>query len=81
MIEKDSIALWQQKRREEPRGDTSPITLTRTFLPDQNPADSPFRFVKAVIPFQGHTYHFLSGAKLFLLGLKTRDYCMMNLGF
>jgi hypothetical protein len=80
-IEQAEIARWLQQRRESPGGDPRPITLSRTYHDPAPRVDEPFGLVRAVRRFKGRTYYYLTGEKLFKMGLKDLADCKMNLSF
>ena len=69
-LEKAEVARWLKERRESPGADPEPITLSRAFRGPAPVPDEPFGLEKATGRFKGRTYYYLTGEKLFRMGLK-----------
>jgi hypothetical protein len=80
-LEHAEIARWLQERRESPGADPQPITLTRAYRGPAPVVDHAFGLEKAAQRFKARTYYYLTGEKLFKMGLKDFPDCKMNLSF
>jgi hypothetical protein len=80
-VEEAEMARWLEERRESPGGDPQPITLSRTYRGPVPGVDEPFGLERAVRRFKGRTYYYLTGEKLYLMGLKDFPDCKVNLSF
>jgi hypothetical protein len=80
-LERSEITAWAKARREY--GGTPPervkLSRARRLAADQSPER--FSLHKASRPFNGRTYYFLEGEKLYSLGLKSQPHCMLNVSF
>jgi hypothetical protein len=78
-IEKEAIAVWRKGR--ELNAPDDKISLTRTYRDPDDERQSPFGLTSIERPFDGRYYHFLSGTKLYNLGLANQPDCKVNVSF
>ena len=77
-LEADALAEWKKER--ESNGAAKPVTLTRTYRHGDDARRSPFG-LSSTAPVAGKVYHYLTGEKLYKLGLKDSPDCKVNLSF
>jgi hypothetical protein len=77
-IERTALAEWYRERKEnDPAGEQ--VTLTRTYRGTFRGPD--FDVIRPERSMNGRFHYFLSGEKLFLLGLKSEPDCKLNVSF
>ena len=76
-LEKDALDRWSTRRREADPAVVTP-KLTAASPAGDTKSKPPFRLMKASRPFNGRSYYFLTGEKLYAFGT---DDCRLNVSF